>query len=140
MGRSTVYNKGLTTKEKWEQVSEENKELYEDFLSYCKSADKSQETIRVYKNGLKIFFCWNVEFNRNKFFVDIKIKDIIKYQNFLMEKNQSSSRIRVLKSCLSSLSIYIETVEFEDYPNFRNIVNKILAPQLVKVREKTVLS
>ena len=77
MGRSTVYNKGLTTKEKWEQVSEENKELYEDFLSYCKSADKSQETIRVYKNGLKIFFCWNVEFNRNKFFVDIKIKDIL---------------------------------------------------------------
>jgi hypothetical protein len=45
MGRTTVYNSGLVTDEKWEQVSEENKYLLKEFNDYLKAADKSPQTI-----------------------------------------------------------------------------------------------
>lgn len=137
--RSTIYN-NLTSQDKLDKISNENKLLFNEFIEYCKSEDKSEETIRVYKSDLNIFFCWNFEHNLNKNFVDIKIKDIIKYQNFLINKNQSPARIRSLKSALSSLSNYIETICFEEYPDFRNIINKIKPPANTAVREKTILT
>jgi len=139
MGRSTVYNKNLTSDEKWNKVLENNKVLFDEFIEYCKSSDRSKETIKVYINGLKIYFCWNLELNKNKFFIDLTIKDIIKYQNFLNDKDLSPSRIRLLKSSLSSLSNYIELVESDTYKDFRNIINKVPAPAMVKVREKLIL-
>lgn len=140
MARSTVYNKGLTTKEKINKISKENKELIEDFLIYCESEDKSKESMKQYIPNLNVFFCWNLDFNNNKFFVDLTIKDIMKYQNYLMKLNLSSARIRSLKSVISSLSNYIEIVEIDRFPKFRNLINKIKPPANIKVREKTVLS
>ena len=47
MGRTTVYNDNLT--ESWNSVSEENKRLVKDFIRYCKSNDKSPQTIHQYE-------------------------------------------------------------------------------------------
>ena len=75
-------------------------------------------------------------------FVDIKKRDIMNFQNYLIKQGLSPARIRVLRSSISSLSNFIENIldEEEKYENFRNIVNKIPAPTLQAVREKTVIS
>ena len=73
------------------------------------------------------------------FFLKILLKN---FQNYLIKQGLSPARIRVLRSSISSLSNFIENIldEEEKYENFRNIVNKIPAPTLQAVREKTVIS
>lgn len=139
MARSTVYNEIVTDK-KWEQVNEDNKELLDEFIEYLQSTDKSPLTIKNYISDIKICFCWSLKFNKNKFFVDFNKRDIMKYQNYLINKlNLSSNRVRRLKSSISSMSNFIENILDDLYPDFRNIVNKIEAPPKSTVREKTVL-
>ena len=81
MGRKTVYNE-LYTPEKWEKVNKENIQLLEDFLEYKKSSDKSPQTIEQYYQMIRLFFCWNLDYNNNKFFVDIKKREFIKFFSF----------------------------------------------------------
>ncbi len=141
MKRKTVYNHNLVTEEKWSQVNSENKELLSDFLEYKRSTGKSEETIYQYESQLKIFLVWLMENAKNKEFVDMNKRDIIKFQGYCLNTlGHSPSRIRSIRSAISSMSIYIESILDDVYPNFRNIVNKIEAPAKVPVREKTVLT
>ena len=50
MGRSTVYNDNITSS--WDEVSKENKQLVNDFIKYCKSNDKSPQTIHQYEESI----------------------------------------------------------------------------------------
>lgn len=139
MGRKTVYN-NIVTEEKWQEVNKKNKELMEDWKEYLFSVDRSPNTIEQYMNDLKIFFVWAMENIDNKFFVELTKKDVMKFQNYLLNKLQlSPARIRRIKSTLSSMSIYIENILDDEYENYRNIINKIPNPVLEPVREKTIL-
>lgn len=140
MARGTVYNKTVN-ENNYELINDDNKELLNEFLDYLNSIDKSDGTITQYASDIKIFFIWNLEHNDNKFFTDFTKRDMIRYQNFMLNKMKvSPNRIRGLRSALSSMSNFIEAILDEDYPNFRNIINKIPAPEKQLVREKTVLS
>lgn len=139
MARGTVYN-NIVEEGNYDLVLEENKELLDEFCDYLNSIDRSDLTIKGYISDIKIFFIWNLEHNKNKFFVDFTKRDMIKYQNFMLNNMKlSSNRIRRLRASISSLSNYIEAILDEDYPQFRNIINKIPAPEKQEVREKTIL-
>ena len=141
MGRSTVYNDGLVTEEKWANVSKQNKDLLKDFLDYCKASDKSPATRYQYEQQLKIFFCYLYERCDNKFFVDLKKRDLVKFSLWLQsELKVSSSRISTLRSCISSLSSYIEKVLDDEFPTFRNISSVIEISNREPVRDKTIMS
>jgi len=144
MARKTVYNK-INTEEKWNQINVENKELLEEFLEYCEAGGKSKTTIVNYTSDIKIFFCWNLDYNKNKPFYEITKRALIKYQNHMTrEWGLGDSRMRRLKSSLSSMSEFCEAIleeEVEEWKGFRNIINKI--PKIVKGeprRKKTVLN
>lgn len=140
MPRKTQQN-NITSPELLEQINPDNKQLLEDYMLYLESVQRSPKTIFSYKNDLEIFFVWLLQHAKNKFFVDITKRDIIAYQNWLLTVNKNSpARIRRLKSTLSSLGNYIEAILDEDYPNFRNFINKIESPANKPVRKKTVLS
>lgn len=140
MGRKTVYNQ-ITTPELIAQINPDNVRLMEDFLIYMKSVDRSDMTINGYKSDLLIFFCWNVESNNNKYFIELTKREIAKFQNYaLTEWSWSSSRLRRVKSALSSLSTYIENILDDEIKDFKPIINKIENPVKVEVREKTILT
>ena len=65
--RSTVYHGNIT--KDYDKVSEANRKLVKQFLQYCKSSNRSPQTINQYENWLKVFFCWNYTENEDKFFV-----------------------------------------------------------------------
>lgn len=139
MGRKTRY-RILVTPELFSQVSDENKELMKGFLEYLSSIGRSKTTINNYENDIKIFYIWNLNNNNNKFFVDLVKRDVLKYQNYLVnELEESSSRVRGLKSALSSMSNFIERMFDDIYPNFRPLINKIPSPPSQPTREKTIL-
>jgi site-specific recombinase XerD len=123
-----------------EKVLKENKDLTKDFINYCKSVDRSPETIKQYEFTLKGLFCYVYKELNNKSFTKFSKRDVMNMQNYwLNDIGLSSSRIRFIKSTMSSLSNFIESVLDEDYPDFRNIINKIPAPTSNKVMDKTIM-
>lgn len=140
MARTTIYNNTITS-ENWSRVLDKNKELLTDFIEYLDSTDKSEGTVVGYTSDLEICWVWDLEFNDNKFFIDFTKRDIMKYQNYLLNTlNLSSSRIRRLRASLSSLSNFIESMLDDIYKNFHSIVNRIPAPAAQEAREKTILT
>lgn len=141
MGRFTVLNKVENRDERIKDVNPDNLAILEEYIEYLQSIDRSDDTILKYINNIENFFIYLLDNAKNKNFVDFNKRDMIKYQNFLMNKQGlGSSRIRTIRSSLSSMSNFIENIMDEDYPNFRNIINKIPAPTKTLVRKKTVLS
>jgi site-specific recombinase XerD len=140
MPRKTEQH-SIVTPELWDAVSKENKELMNEFVEYCKSTSKSPQTIEGYTNDIMIFYVWNLQNNNNKFFIDLTKRDVMKYQNWLVnDLKVSSNRVRRLKSSISSMSKFIEAIMDDLYPDFRPIINKVPAPPKQDVRDKTVLS
>lgn len=142
IARSTVYNH-ITTPEVLEQVNEDNLELGEDWLEYLDSIDRSPQSIKAYRSDLNIFWTWNFKYNKDKFFTKLTKREIAKFQNHALNVwKWSPNRIRRVKSCLSSLSNYIENIldDEEDFEGFRGIIRKIENPAKETVREKTILS
>jgi len=138
MGRKTVYN-DIVQADDYINFNQDNKDLLDEFIEYMQSIGRSPLTIINYESDIKIYFTWNLNENKNKEFTHIMKRDIMRYQNWLMNTLKvSSSRVRRLRSSISSMSNFIETVLDDDFPDFRNIVNKIPAPDSQPVREKTV--
>ena len=142
MPRSTVYNQ-ITSEESIAKILPENKSLYEDFLDYLKSIDRSPNTIEQYESDLRIFFTWNVENNNNKKFIDISKREFARFQSHaLNEWGWSSNRIRRVKSVLSSMSNFVEDIldEEDEFAGYRSVIKKIESPVKEVVRDKTVIT
>lgn len=139
MGRKT--NKMINiTEEQRSLFNKENVYLQKEFLLYLKSLKRSELTIYNYGSDLDIVWLWCYNNNDNKFFVDWKKRDYIRFQNyFVNEIGMSGNRYRRLRATVSSLSNFIENIMDEEYPNFRNLILKFEAPEKTPVRKKTVL-
>lgn len=131
----------IVTKELLEQVLPENLKLANRFLKE-KNTRSSDLTIEGYKSDLNIFFCWNIQFNSNKLFTDIRKIELADYFTYCVEELKwGSARFSRAKSTLSSFSNFLEKFFDEEYPKFRNIVLKAVESMpRVATREKTVLS
>lgn len=140
MGRKTRIN-NITSPDLLAQVERENIELMNGFLDYLRSTDRGESTIKAYKNDLEIAFVWCLKYNKNKVFTEWTKRNIISFQNWLINENGNSpARVRRLKASLSSLSNYIQNILDDEYPNFKNIIHRIESPVNKPVREKTILS
>lgn len=138
MGRKTKMN-NLTSPELIAQINTENIELLNEFKDYLETTGKSPMTIRGYINDIQIAFVWNLQHNNNKYFIDWTKRNVVAYQSWLLSQNENSpARVRRLKAALSSMSNFVEAILDEEYPNFRNIINKVESPVNKPVREKTV--
>ena len=137
-GRKT-FRKVITSPELIEQINPKNKKLVDRFLKNF-ATKRSPNSVVSYRSNLNIFFCWNVEQNDNKFFIDIRKIELMDFFDFCVtELKWSPNRYAQCHSCLSSFSAWIENYFDEDYPLFRNLLPKIEKPVKENVREKTVL-
>ena len=123
------------------KVSSENIDLEEGFMEYLESIGRSQGTIFQYRSNLHVFWIWNLEHNYNKSFIDLRKRDIIRFQNHCNNKwGWSAKRLRTVKATLASLSRYIENILDDEFKNYKPIINKIESPANEPVREKTVFT
>lgn len=140
MSRKTIIN-SITSPELIAQINPDNARLKDDFLEYLKSVQRSPGTIAGYRNDLEIFFVWVLQNAKNKFFVDVSKRDLVAFQNWMINENKNSpSRVRRIKAAISSLSNFVENIldDEPEFRGFRSIVRKIENPALQPVREKTV--
>lgn len=140
MARQT-FRKVITSEELTEQINPENQKIIKRFIKE-KNTRCSDATIKNYKSDLNIFFTWNLLENDNKFFVDIKKLELADFFSYSVDDlGWGSARFSRMRSCLSSLSEFLEKFYDDVYPNFRNIVLKSieLMPKVAR-RKKTILS
>jgi integrase len=105
----------------WKEVNDFNKQITQEFLE---QQHLSPHTLVQYQSAIKIFFIWVKENCQNRSIIDLKPRDALRYQNFLISRGLSSNAVKLKRSAVSSLCGYIELYYGEDYPLFRNIYNK----------------
>lgn len=128
-----------TTEEQWGKVNPKNKQIVEEFLK--QSTQLSDKTLKQYRSALQIYFWYIFENLGDKNFFEIKPRDFLAFQNWLVSLNLSSSAIRFKRSAVSTLNNYIETYWIDEYKGFRNYVNKSIAlPPKAFVNEKKPLT
>lgn len=140
MPRHTFRNK-ITSEELTLQINPENINLMKRFLKE-KSTRTSDKTIVVYESNLLIFFTWNLQHNNNKHYTEIKKLEFADFFSFAVaELKVGSAKLNNLRSTLSSLSSFIEKFYDEEYPNFRNVILRVIesSPKETR-REKTILT
>lgn len=139
MSRAT-FRKVITSTELIEQINSENKMLMKKFLKH-KNAKCSNDTIVGYTSDLNIYFCYNVVNNENKSFITTKKIEISEFFDYgLLELKWSGNRYSRMRSLLNSFSDFIIDYLDEDFPDFKNIVNKAVAKvPKIPVRKKTVI-
>lgn len=139
MPRKT-FRKIITSPELIEQINPENKRLMKMFLKN-KNAKCSDKTIVNYESDLNIYFCYNVIYNDNKSFINTKKIEMSEFFDYgLLDLKWSGNRYSRMRSLLNSFSTFLTDYLDEDYPDFKNIINKAV-PKIPKepVRKKTIL-
>lgn len=138
-GRET-YRKVITTPELIEQINPQNKALMERFLKNF-ATKRSPKTVTVYRSNLNIFMCYNVLYNDNIEFVEIKKYHLMDFFDYCVtELKWNSARFSQMHSCLSSFSSWIENMFDDRYPLFRNLLPKIDKPTKEAIRKKSVFT
>lgn len=77
----------------------------EEFLD--NSTELSPKSLKSYKSNLMIWFNWVRENLDNKKHIDIKSREYLRYQNWLVKLEHSSSDISNKRSAISTLNNYI---------------------------------
>lgn len=122
----------IATEEELVNINPKNLELWESFEMWLRNASRSPGTIKNYKSDIvNIFFAWLMKYQDNKFFGDIKPKDILLFQDHVTTTlGMGNNRVRRIKDCLSSFSNYI--INFEDISGFENVIRTVPSPKRIK--------
>ena len=124
---------GFTNEEYRELVHEDDQELVDDFLE--QQSHLSDQTLKQYRSSLMIFLKWNHDKNRNKELTELKPRDGLRFQNYLLNKELGTSAIKLRRSTVSSFYGYLEVFWSDEYPDVRNIYSKAV-PSVGSVKKK----
>ena len=124
---------GFTDEEYRELVHEEDQELVDDFLE--QQSHLSDQTLKQYRSSLMIFLKWNHDKNRNKELTELKPRDGLRFQNYLLNKGLGTSAIKLRRSTVSSFYGYLEVFWSDEYPDVRNIYSKAV-PSVGSIKKK----
>lgn len=124
---------GFTDEEYRELVHEEDQELVDDFLE--QQSHLSDQTLKQYRSSLMIFLKWNHDKNRNKELTELKPRDGLRFQNYLLNEGLGTSAIKLRRSTVSSFYGYLEVFWSDEYPDVRNIYSKAV-PSVGSIKKK----
>ena len=123
----------------WDGVCQFNRNMLEEFLA--NSTELSKQTVKVYESNLRIWFVWVAENLANKKQLEVKPLEYKRFQNWLVSRGCSSSDVNNKRAAISSLNGYIEIYYHDEYPTFRNFINKsIKRPPKAAVHDKEPLT
>lgn len=113
---------GFTEEEYIEKTNPITRELIDDFLN--SQSQLSPQTLKQYRSALYIFAKYVHDNLKNRAVTELKTRDALRYQNYLIDLGLSASAIKFKKSVVSSLYLFIEAFWEDEYPNVRNIFTK----------------
>lgn len=99
----------------WKKLSEENQELYEDYMLNLEAEGKAKKTRDQYGYDLRAFFCYLVREKKNKYILDLRRKDFRNFFLILKRSGVSNARINRFQSSVRNLLNYACISEDYDY-------------------------
>lgn len=124
---------GFKEDEYREKIHEDDQELVDDFLE--QQSHLSDQTIKQYRSNLMIFLKWNYDKNKNKRIIELKPRDGLRFQNYMLNLGLSTSIIKLRRSTVSSFYGYVEVFWGDEYPDVRNIYSQAV-PTVGNVQKK----
>ena len=91
-------------------INPQNKNLLLDFMNFIAYSDMALRTCQGIKSNLTIFFKWNRDFNENKNFRLITVKQAEQYFTYIKCAGYTYMRAKVMKSDITSLADFCEFV------------------------------
>lgn len=123
------------TESEWLQCNDYNRQIVDEFL--MNSPQLSDKTKEAYRSNLTIWFNWVRQNLNNKAQYEIKSIEFMRYQNWLISLEHSSSDIANKRAAVSTLNNYIVLYYSDDFPTFKNfIVKGMPKPEASFVNEK----
>lgn len=113
------------TEHDWLKCNEYNRKILDEFL--VNSTQLSVKTMKSYRSNLRIWFNYVRENLDNKAQTDIKSRDYLFFQNWLINMDHSSSDITNKRAAVSSLNNYIVLFYADVFPTFRNFIVRGMA-------------
>lgn len=140
MFRDRAISMDEITDEMWKNVNPFNREKVEEFL--LESTHLSKQSQKQYRSVLRIFYYWVYQTLNDKKITEIKKKDFMRFQNFLVRRGMSSNGIKMKRSVVSSLNKYLINFyeDDEEFLTFRNFVEGVPNPTPNKVYNKIPLT
>lgn len=115
MARSRgVYNR-VYTPEKWEQVSQENKDIMDDFLTEYRQQKKAESTLHAYYEDLRLVLIKILEDFDNKSILEMTKKDFRRLNIWFDESGMSPARCNRIHSVVNSLLSFCEDDDDYEY-------------------------
>jgi len=106
----------------WLSCNEFNRIMINEYLD--SAVHLSPKSFAQYKSNLRIFAYWIKTYCNDKNVTEIKSRDYLRYQNWIASNGASESTIRLKRSAVSNLNNYIMVYYEDDFPTFRNYINK----------------
>ena len=122
----------------WENLSEENRELYDDYMLELESQGKAKKTRDQYGFDIRAFMCWLVREKNNEYILNLKRKSFRNFFLKLQRAGTSSARINRFQSSIRNLLEY--ACVSEEYCYDVNQMAHIKGLQKETVREIVFLS
>lgn len=140
MATRKTFRLSIASDELYNMSDAETRGIIEDYLRDF-SIKSSPASVKIYRNNLKIFMCWNYRYNDNTPFIKINKRQFRSFFLFGTEEmGWGSSRYANVWSTLNSFSEWLENNYDDVYPDFKNNIKKIDKIPRSYVREKTIFT
>lgn len=107
----------LFNEEDWKRVSEDNRDLYDDYMLNLEAEGKAKKTRDQYGYDLRGFFSWLVREKNNKYVLDLKRRDFRNFFLILKRSGVSNARINRFQSSVRNLLEYACVSDEYSYQN-----------------------
>lgn len=122
----------------WEELNQDNKSFYSFYIKNKKTNSKS--SLKQYESALRIFLYWVYSHAGNVNITELKKRNLLEYQNWLLEQGLNFSSIKFKRSAVSNFFEFIATYYSDVYPDFKNFMNDIPLPLHEFVVQKVYVS
>ena len=123
MTKRKIANKSMVvTEAMWQSCNEFNRNMIDEYLETA--AHLSDKSFDQYRSALRIYACWVKKNCQNKPVTEVKSRDYLRYQNWLSGNGLSDSTVKLKRTAVSNLNNYIMVYYEEEFPTFRNFINK----------------
>lgn len=110
------------TQEQWEKCNEWNRGIVDEFLD--NSPHLTEQSKKVYRSNLMIWFNWICENADNKPQYEITPVEYLCFQSWIISMGHGLADVKNKRAAISSLCNYIEEYYAEQLPQFKTCIAK----------------
>jgi integrase len=99
-----------------------NRDIITEYLE--NATHLSPKSHKQYLSSLRIYAYWIKQNCNDKSIIEVRSRDYMRFQNWMVNNGLSAAVVKIRRSAVSNLNNYLMIYYEEEYPTFRNYINK----------------